>query len=153
MIEMDDAAEVLEWAVEFACRAHRGQRYPSPEPQPYAFHLFRVMLAVDGDCARIAALLHDVLEDTEATMADLRDAVPAAVVDAVIALTHRPQDTYEEYIELVALNPLARMVKLADLADNLSNNRGLPRTVDVVARIARYEHAMQRLVTPERYAR
>jgi (p)ppGpp synthase/HD superfamily hydrolase len=143
---MDGDSARLEQAINFACRAHRGQLYPSQDPQPFVLHLFRVMLAVDGPHARMAAVLHDVLEDTQATGDDLRDAgFPRAVVDAVVVLSHRPQHTYEEYIELVAGNELARTIKLADLADNLANNRSLPHTADVVARIDRYELALQRL--------
>ena len=140
---MGDDADALETAIELACRAHRGQRYPSPEPEPYVLHLFRVMLAVDGGPARMTAVLHDVLEDTDLTPQDLRHhGIPPPVIDAVVALTHRPEHSYEEYIERVAANPLARTIKLADLADNLGNNRGLPRTPKVIARIERYERAV-----------
>jgi (p)ppGpp synthase/HD superfamily hydrolase len=143
---MDGDSARLEQAINLACRAHRGQLYPSPDPQPYVLHLFRVMLAVDGHHARMAAVLHDVLEDTQAMADDLHDAgFPRAVVDAVVVLSHQPKHTYAEYIELVARNELARAIKLADLADNLANNRGLPHTADVVARIDRYELALQRL--------
>jgi (p)ppGpp synthase/HD superfamily hydrolase len=143
---MDGDSARLEQAINFACRGHRGQLYPSPDPQPYVLHLFRVMLAVDGHHARMVAVLHDVLEDTEATADDLHDAgFPRAVIDAVLVLSHQPQHSYEEYIELVARNELARAIKLADLADNLANNRSLPQTADVVARIDRYELALQRL--------
>lgn len=136
----------LEHAIELACKAHRGQEYPVPEREPYVLHLFRVMLAVDGEAARTAAVLHDVLEDTTLTVEDLLSSgIPRMVVDAVVALTHRPEDSYEEYIERVADNELAIKVKLADLADNLANNQRLPRTPGVVARINRYERAMRRL--------
>jgi (p)ppGpp synthase/HD superfamily hydrolase len=143
---MDGDSARLEQAINFACRAHRGQLYPSPDPPPYVLHLFRVMLAVDGHHARMAAVLHDVLEDTQATADDLHDAgFPRVVIDAVVVFSHQPEHTYEEYIDLVARNELARTIKLADLADNLANNRSLSRTANVVARIDRYELALQRL--------
>jgi guanosine-3',5'-bis(diphosphate) 3'-pyrophosphohydrolase len=146
MIEPIDDAEALERAIDLACRAHRGQRYPTPEPQPYVLHLFRVMVAVGGARARMAAALHDILEDTPATEDDLRAAgMPEDVIAAVVALTHRPEDSYEAYVERLAGNALAREVKLADLADNLANNRALPPTPEVVARIERYERAARRL--------
>lgn len=63
----------------------------------------------------------------------------------MIALTRRPVDTYEKYIEQVACNDIAREVKLADLSDNLANNRRLPKNPDAVARIVRYERAIRRL--------
>ena len=60
-------------------------------------------------------------------------------------LTHLDSLTYEEYIEEVAGDNLAREVKLADLADNLANNRRLPEEDHVVERIGRYERAIARL--------
>jgi (p)ppGpp synthase/HD superfamily hydrolase len=146
METVKSGAEELELAIELAARAHRGQRYPSPEAEPYIEHPLRVMRAVRGLRAQATAVLHDVLEDTPVTAEDLRGAeLSGEVVDAVVALTRRPGQTYEEYIERVAGNALAREVKLADLADNLANNRRLPRRPDVVARIERYERAVRRL--------
>ena len=104
------------------------------------------MLAVNGFRAQAAAVLHDVLEDTEVTAEELGAAgLPVDVVDAAVALTHRPGQSYERYVEQVACNAIAREVKLADLADNLANNKRLPNAPDVVARIERYERAIRRL--------
>ena len=94
----------------------------------------------------MAAVLHDVIEDTEVGPGRLREAdLPEDVVAAVVALTHRPDESYEQFIEKVACDGLAREVKLADLADNLANNRHLAGTPDVVARIDRHEQAVRRL--------
>jgi (p)ppGpp synthase/HD superfamily hydrolase len=143
-----DGSETLERAIEIAVRAHAGQLYPARDDErgPYVLHLFRVMLAVEGRDARTAAVLHDVIEDTSVTAADLRkEGIPERVVEAVIALTHREEDTYEAYVEALAPNPLARQVKLADLADNLATNLAMPPSPDNAARIARYEAAIKRL--------
>ncbi len=143
---MVDEGLALERAIELAVRAHVGQRYPSPEPEPYVLHLLRVLLAVRGVRAQMTAVLHDVLEDTHVTVEKLRAAeLPEDVIIAVQALTHRAEHTYEQYIELLADNRLARQVKLADLADNLANNRRLPQTPDVAERIACYDRAVARL--------
>lgn len=143
---MTEDADVLERAIGLAHRAHLGQRYPSPEAEPYVLHPLRVMLAVDGFLTQAAAVLHDVLEDTDLGVDGLREAgMPEGVVAAVVALTHRDEQSYEEYIEDVARNGVARQVKLADLADNLANNRRLGTTPAVLARIDRYERAVQRL--------
>jgi (p)ppGpp synthase/HD superfamily hydrolase len=94
----------------------------------------------------VTAVLHDLLEDTDTTVNELAAArFSQAVIDAVVALTRCPEQTYEEYIEVVAQNRLARVVKLADLADNLANNRQLPSTPEVQERILRYERAIERL--------
>ena len=145
-----DAAEELELAIALAVRAHHGQRYPSPETEPYIMHPFRVMLGVSGVRARAVAVLHDVLEDTAVTVEELREAnLSSEVVDAVIALTRRSGQTYEQYIAQVAGNAIARPVKLADLADNLANNQRLTRRPDVVARIERYKQAIRWLQAPD----
>jgi (p)ppGpp synthase/HD superfamily hydrolase len=143
-----DGSEILERAIEVAVGAHAGQLYPARDGErgPYVLHLFRVMLSVEGWEARATAVLHDVIEDTPTTAADLRAAgIPDRIVEAVVALTHREGDTYEAYIEALAPNPLARQVKLADLADNLATNLALPRSEANAARIARYEAAIARL--------
>jgi mannose-6-phosphate isomerase-like protein (cupin superfamily) len=145
-VRIEDDADTLERAIGLACRAHRGQRYPAPEPEPYVLHLLRVMVAVAGPRARMAAVLHDVLEDTTVTRGELRAAgLPAEVVAAVVALTRRPGEDYEPYIERVAEDELARAVKLADLADNLANHHRLEPSPDVDARRDRYERALARL--------
>src|SRR4051794_41577191 len=100
MIAPIDDAEALERAIDLAYRAHRGQRYPTPEPQPYVLHLFRVMVAVGGARARMAAALHDILEDTPATEDDLRAAgMPADVVAAGGAVTHPPPGSHQAHVE------------------------------------------------------
>ena len=138
--------QVLGRAIELARHAHAGQRYPSLEQEPYIEHPLRVMTAVDGTAAKAAAVLHDILEDTDAKVEDLHAAgIPDEVVVAVGALTHMDGQSYEAYIEQVAGNSLARRVKLADLEDNLRNNRRLQPTPDVLARIRRYEAAISRL--------
>jgi (p)ppGpp synthase/HD superfamily hydrolase len=137
-------------AIEIAEVAHHGQVYPSPESEPFIEHPLRVMRAVSGPFARAAAVLHDVLEDTDVSVEALRDAgLPDEVVDAVIALTHAPDVGYAAYIEQVAKNAVAREVKLADLKDNLAYNRRLPRTADVLERIDRYEQAIMTLSAVE----
>jgi (p)ppGpp synthase/HD superfamily hydrolase len=142
MEDMNGEAEILAVAVDLASRAHRGQRYPAPEPELFIQHPLRVMNALHGARAQAAALLDDVLEDTTMTADELRAAdLPVEVVEAVIALTRPPAETYEQYIERVALNDIAREVKLA----NLANNRRLPKDPEALARIERYERAIRRL--------
>ncbi len=143
---MSAGPEHLEAAIDMASRAHRGQRYPSLESEPYICHPLRVMLAVTGFEAQTVAVLHDVLEDTPVTIDDLRAlSLPPAVITAVEVLTHDPQDSYADYIKRAAAGQTTRIVKAADLADNLRNNRRLPTSAGVVDRIGRYEAALHRL--------
>jgi len=85
-------------------------------PEDVRQHTLRVADGLHGD-AHLVALLHDVVEDTEATLADLE--VEPHVLAAVAAITRDPAETYFAYIERVRLVPLARLVKLADLEDHL----------------------------------
>ena len=72
----------------------------------------------------MAALLHDVLEDTEATMEELRKrCVPEEVLVLVDALTHRHGESYEDYIRRVASVPGAALVKRADILHNTDPGR------------------------------
>lgn len=115
-------SDLLARAVEIAFEAHKDQY--DKQGMPYIFHVMRVAMAVE-DPHRIAALLHDVVEDTSWTLDDLRKEFPTFVVDSLDALTHRKGqgETYAHYIGRVAKDETARIVKLADLRDNLSPDR------------------------------
>ena len=129
-----------------AARLHRGARYPSPEAEPYVFHALRIMLQFADPADQMAAVLHDVIEDTEFTLDNLRYAgYRPEVVDAIDALTHHSHDSYEQYIENVARNPVARRVKIIDLEENLANNRRSPVARGNDDRIRHYKTALDRL--------
>ena len=139
----------VEDAIALAAVVHRGQRYASPETEPYVFHPLRLMLRFGDAVEQMASVLHDAIEDTDLTLDDLVDAgYPTAVIAALDCLTHRDDETYDQYIARVAGNDVARRVKVQDLRDNLANNRRLPRSSDVVERIERYERALERLGAP-----
>lgn len=135
----------LEDAVILAAQAHRGQ--VDKCGQPYILHVLRVMLRQEDETARFVAVLHDVLEDTPVTLADLRTAGYSEQVCAVVdCLTRRTGEAYEAMIERIATNPLARQVKLADLADNLDPKRPVPADSTAAERHARYRAARKRLL-------
>ncbi|WP_229813001.1 phosphohydrolase [Lentzea flava] len=109
-------------AIAIATSAHDGQVDKSG--RPYIGHPLRVMASVSGEHAQMAAVLHDVIEDTSVTAADLSArGCPSVVVDAVVALSHLPGEPQADYLRRVAANPLAVTVKRADIADNLSPSR------------------------------
>jgi (p)ppGpp synthase/HD superfamily hydrolase len=131
----------LERAIEIAAKAHAGQ--VDKAGQPYVLHPLRMMLAVTTAEARMAAVLHDVVEDTTVTFDDLRAAgFPASVLEAVEALTKREGEDYEAFIRRVAPNPIAREVKLADLRDNSDLSRISEPTERDRERIKRYSRAI-----------
>lgn len=143
---------LIELALRLALEAHAGQRDRSGEP--YILHPIRVMGALEGDAARAAALLHDVVEDSDTTLDDLRRAgVPESVVQAVDALTKREGEHYDSYLDRVIADPLARLVKRSDVRDNLRVER-LPEVGQGdVARLNRYLGALRRLRQTERPAK
>lgn len=59
---------------------------------------------MDTDIEKAVAYLHDVLEDTSVTVDELRNMFPNEIVDGVIALTHRKDESYFEYIYLEYLH-------------------------------------------------
>jgi (p)ppGpp synthase/HD superfamily hydrolase len=127
----------LEDAILLAAQAHRGQA--DRNGQPYVLHALRVMFRLEAEHERMAGVLHDVVEDTPNTLADLRAlGYPEEVVAAVDCLTRRPDETYEAYIARAAANPIARRVKLADLEDNLDLRRLSTLTDHDLERLKRY---------------
>jgi (p)ppGpp synthase/HD superfamily hydrolase len=139
-------AGTLERAIAIAAAAHEGQ--VDKAGAPYNLHPLRMMLAVTTPEARMAAVLHDVVEDGDVTLEQLRaEAFPAAVVEAVDALTKREheEDDYEAFIRRAALNPIAREVKLADLRDNADLSRIADPTEKDRARIEKYLRAIEYL--------
>lgn len=112
----------LEDAIALAAQAHAGQL--DKAGQPYILHPLRVMLGVQGLHARMAAVLHDVVEDTTVTLEDLqRRGFPPEVLRAVQALTKTAGEDRLSAAARAAADPIARLVKLADVADNMDLGR------------------------------
>jgi (p)ppGpp synthase/HD superfamily hydrolase len=114
----------IEKALQIAARAHEGQL--DKHGQPYILHPLRVMAAVEGDEARIVAILHDVIEDTSVTAEVLRrEDFRPVVLEALDCLTQRKDEPYADYVIRCKGHEIARRVKLADLEDNSR----LPRAI------------------------
>jgi (p)ppGpp synthase/HD superfamily hydrolase len=127
-----------------ATQAHQGQL--DKADQPYISHPEFVASKVTGDEAKAVAWLHDVVEDTTVTFDDLRAAgLSGVVVESVDAITKRDGEDYESYLERIATNPLAKAVKLADLAHNMDTSR--LKTIDdkTRARLEKYKLALAKL--------
>lgn len=135
----------LERALAIAAAAHAGQRDKSS--QPYILHPIRVMFAVQTEDERIAALLHDTVEDTHITFADLHEAgFSDAVIAAVRALTKNDGETRQDAARRAAADPIARQVKLADVADNMDLSRIANPTEADFARLQEYRHVREILL-------
>jgi len=137
----------IDTARDIATKAHAGatrENRNTGETTPYIDHVLRVQAMVGlwnmSHDAHITALLHDVLEDTDTTSADLKAAgISPEVIEAVEAISRRDGEVYTDFIDRVAGNELARAVKLSDLRDNM---RDLPH--DDTLR-DRYKRAQARL--------
>ena len=90
--------------------------------------------------------MHDVLEDSSVTAEELLNAgLPETVVTAVQVLTKKKGQDYQQYLELVKSNPIARLVKLADLKHNSDLSRLSSLTENDLERLEKYKKAIDYL--------
>ena len=109
-------------AIELAYRAHQGQ--VDKAGWPYIFHPYHVAEQMTTEDTVVAALLHDVVEDTSYTLEDIAAmGFGAPVVEALALLTHDKDRPYAAYIDRIKDNPIARAVKIADLQHNCDTSR------------------------------
>lgn len=138
----------LEDAIALAVETHRGQ--VEKAGQPYCLHLLRVMFRLHSELERMAGVLHDLVEDTPYTLEDLRRmGYPEPVIEALDCVTRRDGESYEEFIERVKPNALARRVKIADLEDNMDLRRLSELSDKDVVRMNRYRKAWGELTALE----
>mgnify|MGYP006265914405 CR=1 FL=1 len=127
----------LERAIEIAAHAHAGQ--VDKAWAPYILHPLRVMLAMSTLDEKIVAVLHDVIEDTPVTLADLRaEGFPEPLLVALEALTKRAGESRLKAAERAAANPIACRVKLADVTDNMNLGRIAHPTAADYRRLEQY---------------
>ena len=133
-------------ALKLCFEAHKEQVDKSG--MPYVFHPFHLAEQMKDEVTCTVALLHDVVEDTDYTLEDLRAmGFEAAVIDALTLLTHDPKEPYMDYVARIKENPVAKAVKLADLKHNSDRTRLVPHEVNewVIAREKKYRAAMRLL--------
>ena len=127
-------------ALKLAYAAHAGQ--VDKAGMPYIFHPYEVALQVQTEEEDCAALLHDVVEDTDWRMEDLRAAgFPETVLEAVQLLTHDPAVPYLDYVRALCGNPIAVAVKRADLHHNSERTRFDADSPDIEKRLQKYAAA------------
>ena len=126
---------------------------------PYVFHLYRVaktakesyfirLTDTEKDDVYKIALLHDIIEDTDTTVDELKtvDDISDSIIDAVVTLTRTKEETYNEYIERVSKNRLATLVKLHDLKDNMDITRYVDFKDISISLLERYHNAYKYLL-------
>lgn len=112
---------MLEKAIEFAKKALEGQ-YVNGEP--YINHSLRIMEQMSTETEKMVAVLHDVLEDSQCNVYDLKaHGFPREVIECVEQLTRNNDVTYFEYIDDISTNDICSKIKLAEIDDNKDINR------------------------------
>ena len=108
-------------ALKIAYAAHHGQL--DYNGIPYIFHPVHLAEQMDDEISCCAALLHDVVEDTPVTMENLAREFPAEVIEVLKLLTHKDGVEYFTYVRAIKDHPIARKIKLADIAHNSDQSR------------------------------
>ena len=141
------ATTPIENALAIALSAHQGQK--DKAGAPYILHPLRVMLRMQTELEMIAAVLHDVVEDSTITLDELRaKGIPETALAAIDALTRREGEEYGDFILRAKQNDVARKVKLADLEDNLDVGRIAHPTARDKVRLDKYRQARAALLPP-----
>ncbi|MEO0699006.1 MAG: GTP pyrophosphokinase [Pseudomonadota bacterium] len=138
----------LERAIEIAVAAHKGAR--DKGGQPYILHPLRLMMAMPDDAHKTVAVLHDVVEDSDWTFEALADeGFPPEIIAALQSVTRT--NRYEPYMDFAArakADPIGRVVKIADITDNLDVTRIGELSDKDLERINKYKRALALLRAP-----
>lgn len=131
---------LVDKVLKFAMEKHEGQFDKAGEK--YILHPLHIALQMDTEEEKIVALLHDVLEDTDATEKDLEDlGLTKETIKHIKCLT-RPKDVpYMEYIKKIALDKVAKKVKLKDLEHNMDTSRFKGSSDKAQSLMKRYQKA------------
>ena len=136
MIYTDETKKALKLCFE----AHKNQVDKSG--MPYVFHPFHVAEQMTDEATTIVALLHDVVEDTDYTLEDLAaEGFGKEILEAVALMTHEDDVPYLDYVAKLKDNPIARAVKLADLAHNSDLSRIGEVDEETKQRLEKYKKA------------
>ena len=133
-------------AMKIAFEAHKEQIDKSG--MPYIYHPIHLAEQMVDEATTCVALLHDVVEDTETTFEALeREGFTAEIIEALKLLTHNDAVPYMEYVVAIKNNPIAKTVKLADLAHNSDLTRLDVVDEKAVKRVEKYKQAIMFLQT------
>jgi (p)ppGpp synthase/HD superfamily hydrolase len=131
---------LIEKSLAIALRAHTG--ITDKAGHAYILHPLRIMAKMTTEIEMSAALLHDVIEDSDITAAELlAEGIPRVVVEAVLCLTKQSGENYHDFVLRAKQNPIARKVKIADIEDNINVLRIANLKEKDLVRIAKYHTA------------
>ena len=133
---------LIEKAIAIAVEAHKGQEDKAGDP--YILHPLRVMFQMETREEMIAAVLHDVLEDTPITPDQLKEkGFSETVLEALDSVTKKAGEKYEDFVQRAALHPIGKKIKLADLRDNMDLSRLEKITDQDIERVKKYHGALK----------
>ena len=136
--------ELTKKALKLSFEAHKDQVDKSG--MPYVYHPFHLAEQMKAEETTIVALLHDVVEDTDYTLNDIKAmGYPDSVIDALALMTHDKSVPYMDYVAKIKSNPIAKAVKLADLNHNSDLSRLDFVDEKALERAKRYEDAIELL--------
>ena len=128
-------------AMKIAYNAHKEQT--DKNGIPYIYHPIHLAEQMDDENTICVALLHDVVEDTDITLEELKsEGFHDEVIAALKLLTHDDKVPYMEYVRAVKENPIATKVKLADLRHNSDLTRLDIVDEKAVKRAEKYKEAI-----------
>ena len=135
----------LERAIEIAVEAHAGVK--DRGGKAYILHPLSVMMRVETEEEKIVAVLHDVIEDTNWTFANLRgEGFSEDIIDALTSVTKTSEDeSCSQFVLRAKNNKIGRKVKIADLKENMDVTRLGALTDEDTARINKYKEALHLL--------
>ena len=132
-------------ALKLSFEAHKNQVDKSG--MPYVYHPFHLAEQMNDENTTIVALLHDVAEDTDITVEDIRKrGFNNEVCEALKLMTHDDNVPYIEYVKKLKSNPIAKAVKIADLAHNSDLTRLDVVDEKALMRVEKYKRAMEELL-------
>lgn len=141
MIYTDNTKKALKLCFE----AHRDQ--VDKTGLPYVFHPFHLAEQMTDEETTVCALLHDVVEDADYTLDDLKEmGFSQSVLEALSLLTHEEGVPYMDYVKRIKANEIARAVKIADLRHNSDVTRLDTLTEWDIARNEKYAEALKILL-------
>lgn len=133
--------KMLNKAIEIATKAHENQK--DKAGVDYIYHPLRVSEMCEKMDEKIVAVLHDTIEDTYVTADFLANlGFPRYIIEAVLSVTRRNDENYQDFIERCKNNPIGKIVKVNDLKDNLDLTRLKRISEKDVNRINKYLHAL-----------
>ena len=135
-------SQYLHKAITIACEAHQGQS--SINGEPYILHPLRLLIKAKSNEERIIAILHDVIEKTNISLADLKNkGFNQNIISSIDSLSRRKGEPYFDYIRRLMQNKISVKIKLLDLIDNIKSHSKNNKDGIYDAKINKYQNALK----------